>query len=186
MCLWQVLYRSIATQSWRFPTRSSLDASTWCTRCSLEVKENIIHCLWACPISLPCWRWGEELLRTASASHTHHRSLSPIHIFLAVALPAEWGVPEKLWHTVRAVLIWQIWKDRNSHYMTGWPSTVQRITRKSWHRLSVYLRKEWQYLVSKVKKGLISNTEAERLMPSQFGSSTAIWNIHGIVLQVPP
>lgn len=70
---------------------------------------------------------------------SQHLSLSPIHIFLAVALPAEWGVPEKLSHPLRAVLLWQIWKDQNGHYMAGRPSIVQHITREACHRLCVII-----------------------------------------------
>lgn len=43
--MWQVIFRAIATLSWVFPGRPSSDSSTWCPRCPLGVKEDILHSL---------------------------------------------------------------------------------------------------------------------------------------------
>lgn len=64
--LWQLIYRVIATQRWRFPSRPTTDETTWCTRCSGGHHENVLHRLWDCEISLQmnagvganlCWDW---------------------------------------------------------------------------------------------------------------------------------
>lgn len=55
--LWQEIFRVIATQRWCFPTRphtrAHTDITTWYTRCTLGTREDIIHCLWSCPLNCP-------------------------------------------------------------------------------------------------------------------------------------
>lgn len=85
--LWQLIYRVIATQRWRFPTKSPLDPSTWCTRCNLGIREDIMHCIWSCPHSRGCWHWGETLLTASSQNGTLCSGLLPGHVFLAQPLP---------------------------------------------------------------------------------------------------
>lgn len=50
----------------------------------------------------------------------------------------------------------------------------------------MYLREEWRYLVRKVNTGKPSAPEAEQVMHAQFDSNPALWNLHDIILQVPP
>lgn len=69
--------------------------------------------------------------------------------------------------------------------MANKPTDHHREIHKSWHRLGIYLRKEWLFLVRKVHLGKITSFEAENIMHSDFGVNQAIWNLHG-VLQVPP
>lgn len=145
--LWQLIYRVIATQRWRFRTRSHLDASTWCTRCTLGLREDIVHCIWSCPLSTTCWQWGETLLTTSFDNGSLCAGLLPGHVFLAQPLPEQWQVPERFWKILRATICWQIWKDRNGHYL---------VIKKSWQQLGVYLRKEWRFLVRKVQLGKIT------------------------------
>lgn len=152
----------------------------------LGFVKTIVHCIWTCPISALCWRWCEFLLGLASANGTHNISLTPANIFVSWPLPAEWHIPVKLWQTLGPVVCWQIWKDRNGHFMAGKRSNQERIIRKSWQRLSTYLRKEWHYLLRKVDSGRLSVPEAEILTHRQFGYNPAIWNLNGMVLQVPP
>lgn len=45
--------------------------------------------------------------------------LRPEHVITAVALPLTWDIPSLLWHAVRAILSWLIWKDCNSHVFGG-------------------------------------------------------------------
>lgn len=184
--LWQLIYRVIATQRWRFPTRSNQDISTWCTRCSLGLREDITHCIWACPLSTECWQWGETLLTASSRNGSNCSGLLPSNVFLADPLPEQWQVPERFWQILRAVVCRQIWKDRNSHYLADKPASSQRVIRKSWHRLRVYLHKEWRYLARKVQMGKMSLEEAENTMHKYFGSNPSIWNLHALTLQVPP
>lgn len=122
--LWQLLYRIIATQKWRFPRSSATDPHTWCTRCTLGIREDIIHCIWNCPISALCWRWCEYLLSLASTNRTAHIALLPANIFVAWPLPLEWQIPPGLWLILRPILCWQIWKDRNGHYLANTQPTI--------------------------------------------------------------
>lgn len=66
MFLWQIMYRALATNAWRFPGRPDTDPVTWCTRCSRQQKGDIAHCLVQCPVSVEVWNWCESLLRWAS------------------------------------------------------------------------------------------------------------------------
>lgn len=188
--MWQLLYRVIATQRWRFPARANTDATTWCTRCTEATQEDVLHCLWSCPLSTQCWQWGESILQAASGDAHNQITLLPEHIFLAQPLPAHWQCPERLWHLLKAIVSWQIWKNRNEHYMAAQPTNAHRVIRKSWARLGTYLRKEWWYLDKKVDLGRVTAAEGEDLMHKHFGSCPDIWSLHGtlhgITLQVPP
>lgn len=90
--LWQLLYRSIATQHWRFPTRPA----TWCTRCNLEAQEDTLHCIWSCPISRQCWLWGENLLQATTSRTALQGQLQPEHVLTASPIPTQWQVPSKV------------------------------------------------------------------------------------------
>lgn len=184
--LWQLIYWVIATQRWRFPNRSPHDICTWCTRCSLGTREDIVHCIWDCPLSSECWQWGESLLTATSRNGSTCSGLLPSNVFLADPLPDHWQIPERFWQILRAVVCWQIWKDRNCHYLDDKPASAQRVIRKSWHRLRVYLHKEWRYIARKVQMGKISIEEAENTMHQYFGSNPSIWNLHALTLEVPP
>lgn len=141
--LWKLYYRVIATQRWRFPSIPVDDPQLRCTRCNLEAKEDIIHCVWSCPLSQPCWQWGLGLLQ--ASSDQRHRlggfrgSLEPAHIFVASPLPACWKIPGRFWLILRAVICWQVWKSRNEHFMANRPSDPARTIQKSWHRFSNYV-----------------------------------------------
>lgn len=183
--LWQLLYRVIATQHWRFPTCPATDPSTWCTRCTAGIREDLTHCIWSCSISEHCWLWGTHLLHLSLGNSAATIQIGPAHIFIAAPLPVEWLVPEKLWHLLKAILCWQIWKNRNAHYMAGKQADAQKIVRKSWHRLGMYMQKEWRFLLKQINLGKLTLDEAKQMMTSQFSSCPDIWNLHGLILQVP-
>lgn len=188
--LWQLFYRAIATQRWRFPSIPPDDPQIRCTRCDLGVKEDIVHCVWSCPLSHPCWQWGFGLLK--SCSEQRHRvggiqgTLDPSHVFVASPLPINWMIPRRFWQILRAVICWQVWKARNEHFMAERQTDPRRTIRKSWHRFSMYLRKEWAHLRRKILSGRIDLAEAERIMKSQFGTNQEIWAVQGLVITVPP
>lgn len=100
--LWQMYYRAIATQRWRFPSLPANDLQINCIRCELGIKEDIVHCVWSCPLSQPCWQWCLGLL-TASSEHRHRIGglrglLEPAHVVVASPLPGEWKIPSRFWH----------------------------------------------------------------------------------------
>lgn len=184
--MWQLVYRIIATQKWRFPTRIDSDESTWCTRCSAGVREDVMHCIWSCRISRQCWQWCKFMLRAVAHGNRTPINLDPAHIFIAVPIPEEWHIPLRFWHLMRVIICWQIWKDRNVHFFEGKRSVCETVIHKSWHRLGLYLRLEWKSLYNRVRQGKITFGDAETAMRNQFGSNPAIWNLHEHILQVPP
>lgn len=146
--LWQLFYRAIATQRWRFPSLPPDDSQLKCTRCDLGAKEDLVHCIWGCPQSQPCWQWCSTLLTASSGRRVGglRGSLIPAHVFVASPLPAEWLIPSRFWQILRAVLCWQVWKSPNEHFMANRSSDPRRTIRKTWHRFSMYIRKEWNGL----------------------------------------
>lgn len=113
--------------------------------------EDIVHCMWACPLSTQCWQRGERLLTESSNNGTLCTGLLPANVFIAQPLPPHWQVPELLWQILRAVLCWQIWNDRNGHYLADKPASQHRIISKSWHRiLGVEWNSGWFFTQKKV------------------------------------
>lgn len=184
--MWQLLYRVITTQPWRYPAKPATDPNVWCTRCNTNTREDTIHCQWSCPISVTCWQWGAQLLQIATPNREAVINLGPEHIFIAIPLPENWQIPDRLWQTLKAILCWQIWKNRNAHFMAGKPAEAEKVIRKAWHRLGMYLRKEWRHLTQKAEQGKITTDEAAQMMHSRFGDCPNIWNLHRLHLQIPP
>lgn len=184
--LWQLVYRVIATQKWRFLTRSAMEEITWCTRCRGGHQEDVEHYIWGCEKSRLCWEWGDYLLGSVCLSGPGQVRLTPAQIFISDPLPVAWGVQENFWQVLREILCWQVWKNRNEHCFEGTPSDPNKVIHKAWHRLGIYLRLEWCTLVNRVRSANISFDEVKLAMQAQFGSNPSIWNLHEWTLQVPP
>lgn len=184
--LWQLLYRIPATNTWRFPGRPATDAETWCTRCPLSIPEDAFHCVWSCAVSRPCWEWCSRILTWCSTQRMHMVRLSPAHVFIAEALPREWETPLSLWHTMRAILCWVIWKERNNEVFTGERSSTQRMIGIAWARLALYIKSAWHDLLTRVRARKITLLEASDRMADQFGSSGKIWSLQNIQVLIPP
>lgn len=184
--MWQLVYKVIATQKWRYPTRNAADESTWCTRCMGGHQEDVTHCIWSCTQSRQCWTWVDFILDSVASLGPGYVRVTPAQIFIADPLPTDWGVPEQMWHLLRAVMCWQLRKDKNEHIFEGTRSDPVKVICKSWHRLGMYIRLEWRSLSNRVRLEKITYVEAEAAMKSQFGSNPAIWNLHERILQVPP
>lgn len=87
-------------------------------------------------------------------------NLNPAQIFIGESLPEGWQIPSKFWQFIRAIVSWQIWKDRNAHFIEGKRSDPDKVIYMAWHRLGIYLRVEWRALGIKIKSGKISYGEA--------------------------
>lgn len=155
-------------------------------RCDGRVREDVMHCLWICQISRQCWDWGEFLLKSANFYVPANGCLSPANVLIAEPLPVDWGIQGKFWHVLRAVLCWQLWKDRNVHFFKGKQSNPVAVIYKAWHRMGVYMRMEWRSFAKEVREGKITYGEAELAMQAQFGSNPAFWSLHELILEVPP
>lgn len=70
-------------------------------------------------------------------------------------------------------------------FMAGKPADARKIIRKTWHRLSVFIRKDWRSLLMQIHLGKINVEEAAQQMQTSFGLNITIWNLHGLTLQVP-
>lgn len=107
--------------------------------------------------------WGEALLHETSGNGNARIELLPDHVFVAHPLL---NIGRYLKRDLKAVICWQIWKDRNGHYLAVKPASAHRIIRESWHRISIYICKKWRFLVTRVHQGKVNFTEAEQLMHS--------------------
>lgn len=141
---------------------------------------------WGCIVSCRCWDWGTFVLQLVSLSFSAASSLRPGHILVAEALPPVWEVPTQLWDTLRAILCWLIWKDRNGHVFGGERSEVLRVINLAWHRLMPYLHVAWRVQLQQVRLGQFSLFEAQTIMATQFGRAGILWSLHEVSLHVPP
>lgn len=184
--LWQIIHHTPATQHWRFPELPPSDPATWCTRCDLNLQEDILHCIWYCPLSRQVWQWAQFKLHIAAGESAPPPTLQPQHIFVAHPLPPESLIPNLLWSIIRPIIVWNIWKNRCTHFIDNKPASAIGIISKSWHRLGVYIKRHWSKLHAKHRAGRLSLVEAEQKMQRKFGASHQIWNLHEVKIQVPP
>lgn len=175
-----------ATQHWRFPELPSTDQRTWCTRCDLQQNEDIIHCIWGCPISREVWNWVSYVFCISVPLSDRSHLLQPIHMFVAVRFPLNLRIPQQLWDPLRAISAWHIWNARCKHFIEGTRSLSASIIHSIWARLGVYLRQAWYSHVHKIKAGQLNQTEALTRMIASFGDSSEVWEVHEEKLQIPP
>lgn len=183
--LWQIIYRAIATLSWVFPNRPHSDSVTWCPRCPLPVREDILHCLWQCPSSQECWNWIGEIVTTA-AGYTQRVPITAARILLATAFPNSVELPFRLWQILRASMCWQLWKASNECVFSHLPWNSQAVIRKTWYRLSSHLRLEWKQQLADIRSGKQNREEARASMKFHFGIEGVAWELENFNLQVPP
>lgn len=183
--LWLIAYQAIATLSWVFPTLPDTDRTTWCPRCTLGVKETILHCLWNCPPSQICWIWTSWILARA-AGYSQHVLLTAGKALLDAPFPNSMVVPFRLWQILRASMCWQLWLSRNDCVFLQKPPDPEAVFRRTWHRLSSYLRIEWKHQLAHINSGQISREEARASMEFQFGVEGVVWDLEDLKIQVPP
>jgi hypothetical protein len=179
--LWQILYRTPATEQWRHPTLTRLDAETHCTRCRRRRQEDILHCIWNCPNSLKVWKWVRSLLQEASGG-SQQVELTCKQVLLADSLPSTIPVPKILWAILRVIRCWEIWKARCQHYMQNQRSSSRSIIRRIWHRLSIYLQLFWRRKKVKMRSKKLTRSKARNQMQKEFGRSRLIWKLVGMEL----
>lgn len=184
--LWQLIYRIPATNKWRLPDRSATDPDTWCPRCPLRTPEDSFHCIWACPASRECWEWSSSIISWVSQGRQQGIQIQPVHIFIAEELPQIWDAPVRLWHTLRAITCWVIWKERNKHIFQGEVFSMPRTVALVWHRLSIYVRAAWNELLSQVRQNRFSLVDAKERMVCFFGAEGKLWTLHEVQVRVSP
>lgn len=184
--LWQILYRIPTTNKWRFPRENADNPETWCTRCQLQVQEDVYHCIWACPASRGCWSWCSSMISWISASQPRGTQLTPAQVLVGENLPDQWETPVRFWHTLRAVMCWIVWKDRNQHVFNGEIKNSQRMVGQAWSRLGVYVKLAWRDLLMQVRLQKCTLPEAIERMSLMFGDNGKIWTLQDITIQVSP
>lgn len=184
--LWQLLYRIPATNKWRFPRGDANDPDTWCNRCQLNLQEDIYHCIWGCSASSECWIWCSKLIAWISARQARGVQLTAAHVLVGELLPDHWDTPSCCWHTLRAVMCWIVWKDRNQHVFNGEITNPHRMIGQAWSRLGAYVKIAWRDLLSQVRQQKCTLSEARERMCLMYGDNGKIWTLQGIVIQVSP
>lgn len=183
--LWQILYRIPATQHWRFPELPATDHRTWCTRCDMQTMEDIVHCIWQCPISREVW-WVNFILCISAPHSISFPLLQPTHIFVAIPFPHGMCIPKQLWDILRAATTWNIWKERCKHVIEGKQSRSATVIHMIWSRLRIYIRQDWYSHLHRIRLGRMTETEAIAHMIRMFGNCPDVWEIHENKLQIPP
>lgn len=74
---------------------------------------------------------GGKSLAGRLSEPMQHILLKPANIYIAVPVPTIWQVPEKFWQLWKAILCWQIWKNRNEHYMAGKQASARKVIQKA-------------------------------------------------------
>lgn len=124
-------------------------ATLQCTCCALQAPEEIKHIIFECPVSAAIWTWIQLLLSTMSSS------LQPVHItLLQVDDPIHLAIPRHLWRILQKVTCFCIWKARNNHFIPLPPTPWNHsgVVGQIWHRLKIYIKKDWCALLDKVDK----------------------------------
>lgn len=128
--MWQIIYRTPATQHWRFRELHPSDPATWCTRFNLSLQEDILHCIWFCPLSRQVWLWAQGVLQLSSPEAAPF-TLLPEHVFVAHKLPQHFKIPAFFWTITRPIIAWNIWKNRCSHFIYNKPASAETVIYKS-------------------------------------------------------
>lgn len=185
--LWQLIYRIPATNRWRHPDRNATDPDTWCPRCQLNTPEDVFHCIWDCRKSQECWQWCSTILRWTSTSRQQDIRLLPAQVFIADNLPVAWETPARLWHTLRAVMCWGIWKERNHQVFRGDIFCTRRVMiGLAWHRIGMYISAAWSSLLTQVQLHRLTLAEARDRMDCFFGAERKLWILQDIKIQIAP
>lgn len=83
---------------------------------------------------------GLVIVAWVSAGHQQGICLQPAHIIIAETLPEAWETLDSLWHTLRAVMCWVIWKDRNNHFFRAETSNSHCMISLAWNHLGIYIK----------------------------------------------
>lgn len=182
----ELIYQIPATRHLRFRELPATDQRTWCTQCDQQEMEDIIHCIWNCPISREVWKWVNFIVCTAAPMSDRYPLLQLVQGFVAVEFQGNLGIPKRLWDTLRAVTAWCIWKARCKHFMDATCSNSSSIIHTIWARFGIYLRKDWNGYLHKIRLGQLTRAEAINHMIRSYGNCTNVWEIHEDKLQIPP
>lgn len=128
--LLQLLNCIPATHGWRLRGRPASDPATWCSPGHLNLTEDVCSIVFG-----PAWSSGGVGIVVLGCCHgllwgniARFNLALTTYILIAEVLPLSREIPARLWHTLRAIICWIIWKDRNNHLFGGKHSDVWRMT----------------------------------------------------------
>lgn len=182
--LWQIAYRVIATNGWRFPDLRRSDELTWCTRCTAQTYEDTLHCIWSCPEVSPIWAWIRYFIQFSVPGQHRNITILPTQALLGAPLNFHTHTPSKLWQILRGVACWQIWKSRCTMIFDEIRISLQEVVTKIWFRLKLYLRIEWDSLASKIRSGKITLNKARWTFAHDFGTDPLLYQFSGTQILV--
>lgn len=91
---WQVAYRIIATNKWRFPKLLDLDQLKACATCRPHVLVDVNHVVWGCPQANRIWKWSTFMLQLMDRDDSQVVCILVTKAFLGEPLATS---PSKKW-----------------------------------------------------------------------------------------
>lgn len=74
--LWQVMYKILVTNHWRFPLAGQAQPKTWCSSCTKGSLEDVTHCFWSYFEFQEVWDWVQILVQRAISSQSSYVMLT--------------------------------------------------------------------------------------------------------------
>lgn len=100
--LWQLMYRILTTNHWRFPLAGQAQPETWCLRCPDRALKDGMHCFWTCAESREVWEWIWILVQRSVSSQSSYVTLTAAQALLGRRLPRHHKIPDRWWQILRA------------------------------------------------------------------------------------
>ena len=113
--LWSLYHDAIAVNAWRYQISPNIALD--CVCCNLSIVETKLHYLYACPKAQAAWQYALTVLYS-SMEVALVRGSWPFftwqqYIF-GSRLPAHLKAKSHFWSLYCSLVLWLIWKDRNS------------------------------------------------------------------------
>ena len=117
--LWLVLQNRVLTAD-RF-AKYGIFGPSWCVLCK-QNNEDVDHLFYNCPFSLSCWEWlRARLMWSSPLPHSLMDLLSSWPTNLVR------GVYSKIWNLSPSIIVWELWKERNSRIFRDKEKSVDRL-----------------------------------------------------------
>lgn len=107
-CLqWQIIFKSNASNAWRFFYANPTEEIMWCPMCPLHRTENNKHLLWECPAAGEIWNWILYIFTLRDRSESAWLP-TIVHAVLGDKLPGRHAPLQKWWDCIRITTLWYI------------------------------------------------------------------------------
>lgn len=105
---WQVLFRTLATNRWRFQSQPDPLLDKECKRCTQHSIE-VGHCLWSCPKAAADWHWIRFVVPLTSQDPDQLLGLNECQALIGVDHTCSPAIPPKWWSALQICSLWHIW-----------------------------------------------------------------------------